>query len=84
MFRVGQKVVCVDAASEAHLIKGHVYTVTRTNYLPTYVSVDCCARHGNVDGAGWRSFRFRPIVERKTDISIFKKMLVPNTEKVNV
>ena len=26
---------------------------------------------------GWIARRFRPLVERKTDISIFKKMLVP-------
>lgn len=28
--------------------------------------------------------RFRPVVERKTDISIFKKMLNPNHDRVSV
>jgi len=28
----------------------------------------------------WPAHRFRPLVERKTDISIFKKMLVPRRQ----
>ena len=31
---------------------------------------------------GYRASRFRPLVTRKTDISIFKRMLTPNQEKV--
>lgn len=31
---------------------------------------------------GFRASRFRPVVERKTDISIFKALLTPSKEKV--
>lgn len=31
---------------------------------------------------GWDATEFRPIVERKTDISIFTKMLTPDKEEV--
>lgn len=31
---------------------------------------------------GWVATEFRPLVERKTDISIFEKMLKPQEEKV--
>lgn len=32
---------------------------------------------------GYRPDCFRPIVERKTDISVFKKMLTPKTENID-
>ena len=30
---------------------------------------------------GWISYAFRPVVERKTDIGIFQKMLIPKNQK---
>jgi hypothetical protein len=93
-FRVGQKVVCVDASVGKNiaiklLVVGHVYTIKRIS-------------HGYSDGGyglhmaelpelysalgqtiGWAFDRFRPIVERKTDISIFTAMLNPTKQGVN-
>lgn len=77
-FRIGQKVVCVNAGMGAldasrYLTKDAVYEVDLVR----------------IDGAGtlvlgvagvslhWRASRFRPAVERKTDISIFTAMLIP-------
>jgi hypothetical protein len=73
-FRVGQKVVCVDAGSWRHLKNGTVYTVLATWAIddgdPGFLTVD--SQRG---GGQYRRRRFRPIVERKTDISIFTEML---------
>lgn len=37
---------------------------------------------GVIAEAGWDPSRFRPVVERKTDISIFKAMLEPKKARV--
>lgn len=90
-FRVGQKVACIKAASIIPYIRPHdtvngrIYTV-RDVYAcpatgkpalrfeehinpihPTY-GVEC----------GYFAERFRPVVERKTSISIFTQMLNPS------
>ncbi len=89
MFRVGQKVVCVDSDSELGIwvdddapIVGHIYTVRRTFYIPAGPCLDLeeisrgpLARYAHGDNCGYGAHRFRPVVERKTDISIFTKML---------
>lgn len=75
MFHVGQKVVCVDAGIWRKIANNVVYTIHSIN-----------ADHGlwlrliEVDplGGGYLSSRFRPVVERKTDISIFTAMLTPS------
>lgn len=86
-FRVGQKVVCVDnnAWYGPHgdglepLTKGRIYTV---------IAVDVClfanpaCKVSELHSKHWmRQSRFRPIVERKTDISIFTQMLKPSKVK---
>lgn len=38
---------------------------------------------GDTTEPGYNPARFRPVVERKTDISIFKAMLNPSREKVS-
>jgi len=38
---------------------------------------------GGLIEVAWPEFRFRPIFERKTDISIFTDMLTPKTEQVS-
>lgn len=80
MFRIGQKVVCVDASdfAESYLVEGKIYTVISLTgrFLPGLILVDA------EDPGGWAAWRFRPVVERKTDIAIFTKML--NPESVNV
>lgn len=40
-----------------------------------------CLRLGLSDEIGFPAIRFRPVVERKTDISIFKAMLNPSRVK---
>lgn len=86
MFYVGQKVVCVDAAGSMipPLVEGNIYTIATIRWLdekevvnpglgvtlielPTFRSKEYCAEY--------RIERFRPLVEKKTDISIFKEIL---------
>lgn len=90
-FHIGQKVVCVDDSNMLPLygeeipVKGVVYTVRGIHrdgnaiylmeirneprqYLDRYAE---CSFWGR---------RFRPIVEQKTDIRIFRKMLTPEHE----
>jgi hypothetical protein len=86
-FRVGQKVVCVDASPAEHgfvcfkwIVRGRVYTVrslTPYDGLLLEEVIDHTRPHLNGRERGFKSQRFRPIVERKTDISIFKAMLNP-------
>lgn len=96
-FRIGQKVVCVDDADfwsrslVARPVKGAVYTVrdfTRgidANGLcgegVLLVGVNNPLGFGGNEH-GFKFARFRPIVERKTDISIFTAMLTPNKTRV--
>lgn len=77
MFKVGQKVVCVDASPDPfgralQVKKGQVYTVSAVlcgGIGITLVEISCTDAHG------WWASRFRPVVERKTDISVFQAML---------
>lgn len=74
-FRIGQQVECISASGM--LKKGAVYTVLGIEH--GFIEVDC-----EPDCFGGRCYynkRFRPVVERKTDISIFTAMLKP--EKVS-
>lgn len=84
-FRVGQKVVCVNArgAIEPRPVKGRVYTVASVRWvefaerrpglgitlveLPTIETDDYYAEYF--------AWRFRPIVERKTDIGFAQEIL---------
>ncbi len=79
MFHVGQKVVCVDA-SNSILEEGAIYTVNYTADLPEFVCVDGVGEWKYGIPPGWWPRRFRPIVSRKTDISIFKALLEPNAK----
>lgn len=97
MFRIGQKVVCVDD-KEAHpstilsggsptgLVKGQIYTVTKTGIEhPLDLTGTPCITLAEMPSPwGYRQTRFRPLVEKKTDISVFKALLNPVQEKENV
>jgi hypothetical protein len=88
MFRSGQKVICIDAVGAPTLTTNGVYTVK-------CVDGPFIARFRGVVGEmsavflyeaepepkfhGFHQSRFRPIDDRKTDISVFKRML--KTEK---
>jgi hypothetical protein len=103
MFRVGQRVVCVDAdsgegewPSGSRPVLGQIYTVRSIE--PTILNsaglklVELCLTstpgHCGIiskkiyKDAAYRAARFRPIVERKTDISVFKAMLTSIKEPV--
>ena len=72
MFRVGQKVVCIDD-HDTELVKRNALYIVSGGY-GKYVTLD--GVHGVTGRAdGMLARRFRPVVERKTDISVFKAML---------
>ena len=93
-FRVGQKVVCVNATVSNSFEfwgydvpeVGRVYTVT--GIIPgaygKYLAVLLAEiRNGSkhYPDIGYRLDRFRPLVEHKTDISVFTEMLTPKRQK---
>jgi hypothetical protein len=89
MFHIGQEVECVDDSPSYYghpcgLQKGNIYTITIIAQRPDGLGI-CVAEepntYGDIYAPYWMAERFRPIVKRKTDISIFTKMLVP--EKVS-
>jgi hypothetical protein len=90
MFRVGQKVVCVDDVPvpglrwfEGKPTVGAVYTIVRVGHNSRFNCL-CVWLHEIVNSGpgerdyGYGTFRFRPIVDRPTDISVFKEMLHPS------
>lgn len=90
MFRVGQKVICVDdwqskfpPYEPCPLTRGRIYTVTKSwLYKQRHPVVLVAEIKKPKSHCGFDATRFRPIVDRKTDISIFTEMLKPNTPKV--
>jgi len=89
-FHVGQKVVCINDDKSASLRLGCVYTVVGLldRMLPTCLGtteygVALLEAKPNELHIGFASSRFRPVVERKTDISIFKAMLNPSKQRIS-
>lgn len=91
-FYVGQKVVCVDVGySEttghpARSLKiGVVYTVawTYTSRRGNPGVILAEVKPASDRARGFLASRFRPVVERKTDISVFKAMLNPAPDLVD-
>jgi hypothetical protein len=77
-FRVGQKVVCVDAKrSDRRLEKGAEYQISEVFWIDSVgeLGVGIAGVPSGHPVRGWRSSRFRPIVERKTDITVFTEIL---------
>lgn len=88
-FRVGQKVVCIDADPSldgyvhTQLCLNSIYTVRGIDTEPDalgniglwFVEIADAPTRGGKFTTSFRASRFRPAVERKTDISIFTKML---------
>jgi hypothetical protein len=85
MFRIGQKVVCVDALSgkgtwRADIpIEGKIYTIEAFDDDEEYGLGLILFEIKNADiwNYSFGAHRFRPVVERATDISIFTEMLIP-------
>jgi hypothetical protein len=100
MFYVGQKVVCVAEGIWKSFreqgfsvpVRGGIYTI-RESYICPYGNIPGIrlieVRNPRCVGPleleiGFYPQEFRPVVERKTDISIFTRMLNPSQEKVTV
>jgi hypothetical protein len=77
-FRVGQKVVCINADGSGCLKRGQAYTCLATE--PEFLMVDCCSGSDHQTHCGWFRTRFRPLLERKTDISALTALLVPGAK----
>jgi hypothetical protein len=88
-FRVGQKVCRIGGGSKSRVTLPPLHEpVTVSNVFVTHwgnINIEIaeypapeCAEFV----AGFHSKYFRPVVERKTDISIFQRMLTPNKETV--
>lgn len=93
MFRVGQKVVCVDDGPSywgdaVPLLKNQVYTISgfrQPDYEGGDIGIYLVEVQVHEDEYYTDSFlpsRFRPVVDRPTDISIFTRMLTDADEKV--
>ena len=83
MFRVGQKVVCVDAEGSPSLVKNKIYTISHIRskahshwrgQFGFWIGLFLHETNPRFSG-GFAPQRFRPVVERKTDISVFTEML---------
>lgn len=83
-FHIGQRVICVRAPIcelrwpwTAYPVEGQVYTIREVMLSSVLLAeiVSAIGRSG-YEGA-FDANRFRPIVEKKTDISIFTAMLSP-------
>lgn len=91
MFRIGQKVVCVKANYQydcppPYPVVGTIATVSWTGVSPAtgWAAIDLVeypSPETETYFRGYRASDWRPVVERKTDISIFKAMLTPQGVK---
>lgn len=89
MFHVGQKVVCIkripwrDEETRQFVWIGPLYkeecTVAEIVPLPT--GLHLCLAEYSADEC-WIATAFRPVTERKTDIEIFRRLLVPGAKIV--
>lgn len=93
-FHVGQKVVCInDTPWNSPLLgtlrRGCIYTI---RWIGIHLGQPCvkvdeilrpCGLDISPDDTPFLSRRFRPLIERKTDISIFTAMLNPSKRSVD-
>jgi hypothetical protein len=82
VFHIGQKVVCVDAKGTKNLTKGAVYTINSFDSGPGLwrgqlmeFGILLNEAKPNPGDVAFAPVRFRPVVERRTDISVFTAML---------
>lgn len=86
MFYVGQKVVCVKNNPEplgrdVWVVVGDVYTIAEVFTSWGEESVRLVEAPAKVNEPGWVGNWFRPVQEKKTDISIFTDLLIPVDHK---
>lgn len=80
MFRVGQKVVCIDAKrtnsrNYPELVEGNVYTVAWVGVYYQALCVRLCEVRRAANNKPFYAKRFRPAVDRPTDISVFTNLI---------
>lgn len=90
MFHIGQKVICVDTRSPVirgtqtdikRLAEGAQYIVTNTRIDPR-TGIPAIQVDAIPEKYIWaQARRFRPLIEHKTDISIFTAMLKPKQKR---
>lgn len=88
-FHVGQRVVCVDDSP----VEGRIWYDGKPQISAVYTIVGIeYGRYGpyqtflfaelsRQSGRGYAAWRFRPVIERKTDISILTALLNPANHK---
>ena len=82
-FQVGQKVECIDASGDGLWwedipIQGEIYTVVGIELLDLGLGLVLREiKNAPIFHYAYSALRFRPIVERKTDISALKALLNP-------
>lgn len=91
-FHVGQKVVCVDDTNmrlepqERGPVYGEVYTVRGfydcDGIWLSEIKNDPVVHTDGFTESAFYIWRFRPLIERKTDISIFTEMLKPKQREL--
>ncbi len=84
MFAVGQKVVCVNDDSSRGKFCGPAYASGLRNgsiYTIDGIHGDELVSVVGIEGE-WNELRFRPLVEKKTSIEVFNKLLLPVKELV--
>lgn len=83
-FRVGQKVCCVRDTDpfgrDTWVNLGGIYEVSDVFLWGNIECVRLCGAPADLNKIGWRGSMFRPLIERKTDISIFTAMLTPSKQ----
>jgi hypothetical protein len=85
-FYVGQKVVCVNdaglaGASYSHPMRGNIYTISAIGLFDGAPHVDVVEFVLYPVPLAWKAYRFRPAIQRKTDITIFTEILDKSRSK---
>lgn len=93
MFHVGQKVVCVDdtgdrvGRTETFPVKGVVYTIRACGQYGVHLEEIINQPQQYIQDYGevfFKARRFRPLIERKTDIGFAHEILRKATRKRSV
>lgn len=97
MFRVGQKVCCIDDADADDLAKGVIYTVSEIRHFTANEAdragtgirlFEVASRETAVSWGYYLATRFRPIVSRPTSIEfaheILRSVNAPTKERAHV
>lgn len=86
-FRKGQEVICINAkGAEDDLIVNQKYITETASYTSGLSNLVWVQLVGVSDAykpgmAGWRADRFRPLISKSTNISIFTAMLGPKAKE---